>query len=365
MKKVVLLQIYDLIYFYYGLAAIKTLYKDTIIDVIFIEPNQHKINNLKLIVKSFPEIRNVLIYTEQIHSKFIKTFKKRNSILNKIYEWLNNKPDEKSYFFKEKNYSDIFYAHELNKYIAVLKYCYPNADFTMYGDGQGWIFGQSGTPFSKKGKDYFIPSKVVALLPTDVNNFIEENNIPVIVTNPEYVISFLRRSTFINNMLKEFLSDLASDNSKPISVITTQPLTEAGLMTIEDEINMNVELIENFFLPGSIVLIKPHPRETIEKIPLYNNKLKGNYIVVEFTPSLKSLPFELMTYLIDKKSNFLLYGTTAVTFKYLFGITTPDTLPTFRKYCKYENFSEYQIVLNRIMNDLDNWDRSGLIYNRK
>lgn len=358
--KAILLHTYNVGNFFYGLAAIKTVHKKIdYIDVVFCNESKEKYEILMSIVKVFPEIRNVIFYDRRKHKKLRIPLTGR--FYHKILDKLGFSERYKREIFGDSCYDEIYYQHELNIYIAILKYHF-KSKLVMYGDGYGLLWGQSGAWWSKRDSRYLVPDEIVALLPTDIVGFVREHGIPVNVIDPEIVLQLLKKNTSLMDDINDFICKFNPNNSKKMAVIATEPLTETRLMEFYDEVSLNVDLIKTFVDVGSLVFVKPHPGEILNKVPVYREKLGTDYEIIELPYNLKILPFELMIPFVDSGAKFILHGSLSVIFKYLFHIESDDISPVYSRHNMSRNLSVGQFVLDALYNKIDSWNGSGLIY---
>lgn len=374
-KKKVLLQIYNFIYFFYGLSAIKSSLSNIDLDILIIHSNENPEDIINFL-KDFKEISHIYFYTTDdelimkklTHIPKIKimdkwTFKHFKMI--KIKKFLLRK-------FNSQIYDEIFYCHEhrIGHYISLLNIAYPNAKYTMYGDGQG-IFCSTSSNYMGSCKyephpylHEIIPDAAIGLLPTDVEDFFTNNKIPLTVINKNIVLDSLSRVPLIKKMVTNYLKFLNKEYPNLIKAfLMTSCLAEVGEMSLENEINMNIDIIKTFFPLGSLVIVKPHPREQISKINIYKNILKNEYKIIEFDKHLKTLPIEVMPNFISQCSYFVTYGTSSITLKYLYGINHIDTREILQKYGKTA-VSEKEKIFDESLKKLESWNGKGLIYNK-
>lgn len=358
--KAILLHIYNVGNFFYGLAAIKTVHKEIgYIDVVFCNESKEKYEILMSIVKAFPEIRKVIFYDRQKHKKLRIPLTGR--FYHKVMDKFGLSEKYKREIFGDSCYDEIYYQHELNIYISILKH-YFKSKLVMYGDGYGLLWGQSGAWWSKRDSRYLVPDEIVALLPTDIVGFVKEHGIRVSTINPNIVLQLLRRNKTLIENINDFIYKFNPNNSKKMAVIATEPLTETRLMQFSDEVSLNVDLIKTFVDVGSLVFVKPHPGENLNKVPAYREKLGGDYEIVELPYNLKILPFELMIPFVDSGAKFILHGSLSVIFKYLFNIESEDIASVYNKHNMSKNLSVGQFVLDALYNKIDSWNGVGLIY---
>lgn len=82
----------------------------------------------------------------------------------------------------------------------------------------------------------------------------------------------------------------------PVTVLLTSNFSEAGRMAYDDELTAYFKLLSAANLaPGTVLLIKPHPRDSFKKIQQLQERLSGFFadVIVLAEPELFFLPFEI------------------------------------------------------------------------
>jgi hypothetical protein len=82
----------------------------------------------------------------------------------------------------------------------------------------------------------------------------------------------------------------------PVAVLLTSNFSEAGRMACDDELTAYLGFLKAANLaPGTVLLIKPHPRDDLKKIQQLQERLLGFFadVIVLAEPELFFLPFEI------------------------------------------------------------------------
>ena len=82
----------------------------------------------------------------------------------------------------------------------------------------------------------------------------------------------------------------------PLAVLLTSNFSEAGRMSYENELSAYVQFLSSANLTtGTVLVIKPHPRDNLQKIQQLRDQLSGLFskIIILSEPELFFLPFEV------------------------------------------------------------------------
>ncbi len=122
---------------------------------------------------------------------------------------------------------------------------------------------------------------------------------PMPVTVPDK-ISLLKIFKQLKSLLdRDYITQLRQQiGDAPVSIILTSNFSEAGRMTLEQEIEAYREFLQNQENGGdrrAVLIIKPHPRDSSAKIELIRNSLAELFsqIIVLMEKSLFFIPFEV------------------------------------------------------------------------
>ena len=88
-----------------------------------------------------------------------------------------------------------------------------------------------------------------------------------------------------------------SINDSPVAILLTSNFSEAGRITYENEIKAYHRFLKSVdLLPDTVLVIKPHPRDTLKKIQKLQVSLSDLFskIIVLSEPQLFFLPFEIL-----------------------------------------------------------------------
>jgi hypothetical protein len=159
---------------------------------------------------------------------------------------------------------------------------------------------------------------------------------------------------------------IALKGQRPGFILATENYTEMGVITIEREISMWLEMLEPHLIGNPLVIIKPHPGETQSRWRLLAPLLSGRAEIVEFPRRYHRVPLEVFSEL-PGQFTFVTSAYLRVTLKYLHNVDIPSpmteavitrTFPDwFRSYISWARESQ-----NRILGALERWDGHGLLY---
>lgn len=368
-KKQILLQVYNFIYFYYGLSAIKTLFGNNFVVDILLISDDKEIELHNKYAKSFSYVKNIHILSSDFSQQIRGFLKKTSFISSLIFNFCNKNIIIKKlkYFFAKQEYDEVFFCHENRNFnISVIKLCYPNANFTMYGDGFG-LFCSATFDYYKNINfknpyiiDEICPDRVIGLLPCDVDDIVSHRSIPVFTTNKHIMKNFLKEPKEIKLLVDDYTQYISKLNGE-ICLFMTSCLAEVSAMSLNEEIDMNIEIIRKNLPLKTIILIKPHPREQGTKVKLYKEILKDNYTILELPKNLQKIPVELMGSLLEKVKYLITYGTSFVTLKYLYDIEHIDISKIVSKY----NYRQSNEIFDEVYKRLTTYSGEGLIYSKK
>lgn len=149
-------------------------------------------------------------------------------------------------------------------------------------------------------------------------------------------------------------------------LLATENLSEAGVITLDNEVAMYAETLEPYLSGAPVVIVKPHPGETSSRADLLRARLGDRAEVVPFDPAFARMPVELFTALLEG-AVVVGSGPMLVTLKYLFDAEVAMSLtdPVIRRYFLplYHDFHEDILKLTDIlMKRLATWDGRSVLF---
>jgi Alpha-2,8-polysialyltransferase (POLYST) len=195
--------------------------------------------------------------------------------------------------------------------------------------------------------------------------------LPYTTFNPSYIIKAIRRYLDLSPSLREYLSALQEFVGNNGVLILLSNYTEAKYLTHEDEISMYVTKVTEYALPGDTVLIKPHPRETLNTSELVKQRLIAQYgmrvHVIGETGTNRALPVEIVCHTVAFKK---ILSTNAsgslVWLKLLYGIVYNDEIVFWNKIigdaAYRKSRRDHLRFMDEIMRRLPTWQGEPIIY---
>ena len=123
----------------------------------------------------------------------------------------------------------------------------------------------------------------------------ENPPMPVTVTDKASLLEvFIQLKSLLD---RDYISQLRQQiGDAPVSILLTSNFSEAGRMSLEREIDAYRKFFNNRKIdPGSVLIIKPHPRDNIQKMVALSQALRGVFgkIFVLAETKLFFIPFEV------------------------------------------------------------------------
>ena len=223
-----------------------------------------------------------------------------------------------------KHFDEIYLAHEYDFEDQLVMNLYQDAEKICYGNGIGVYTAQSAFPKAnllRDSRNYldFIyrasKEKIRQLLPQkrslneqklDLGYFSlpfafgQEPAIPVVILNRDvYRETFQKLSTKLADFVDISYIENLRDRIKtaPTSILLTSNFSESGRISLEKEITAYREFLKNQGIRhDEVLLIKPHPRNSREKLLQIKSDLSNLYadVVLLAENFLFYLPFELI-----------------------------------------------------------------------
>ncbi|MER3436037.1 MAG: hypothetical protein C4288_22380 [Leptolyngbya sp. ERB_1_1] len=229
----------------------------------------------------------------------------------------------------------------------LLSNAYPSASRICYGDAIGLYFSEHSAVVHRpstppptpdqlldwawwKARAYWhqireqlkLKTKLYSM-PFEVGYFVlpeifgETPPMPIVKLDPSNLLTLFEQFTsFVDAaQVAEVQTAIASlhglPDNPPVSVLLTSNFSEGDRLPQEDEIKAYREfLISHKILPNSVLVIKPHPRDDLDKIYRLKESLSGFYqkIIILTDPNLFFLPFEIFFLKVFQNSNIRVFA---------------------------------------------------------
>lgn len=370
-KKKILLQYSNISYFYFGLAAIKTIYDDFDLDLVLTNASEEAVETSKKYLSAVYPVRRVFFLTDKFNSTLNKLIRGKTFVSKLFFKLYRRKKliNKCRYFFENQNYDEVFYAQEDRRFtISVLQLYLSKAVFTVYGDGFGCFFSAffDYCILDENIPSYvineIIPDRAIGLLPSTHDCYFSTRKVPLTVTNKNIMKSLLTENDAINKLIDSYTNEInAKYKGKTKCFFIMSRFYTLGCLKFEDEVRMDIDIIRKYFPPKSVVIVKPHPREPETRINLWKNMLRDEYTIVELPRELTLLPAEMMQNIMKDCEYIVSNSTALIPIKYLYDIDVIDISEILEKY----NICTIYSFFNEILYKLLNYNGQGLLDDRK
>ncbi|MBD2080278.1 polysialyltransferase family glycosyltransferase [Leptolyngbya sp. FACHB-17] len=235
-------------------------------------------------------------------------------IYNKVHQWIGLDDADELYLCRNWQFTN-----------QLLSNAYPSASRICYGDGIGLYFSEHSAVVRRPFTPPPTPNQVIAwtrwklrslyhrirerlklktklyLMPFDVGYFVlpkifgETPPMPIVQLAPSNLLTWFERFTSFVDAAQVAKVQAAIENS-PVTVLLTSNFSEGDRLPQEHEILAYREFLTSYeVFPNSVLIIKPHPRDDLNKIYRLKESLSDLYreIVVLTEPNLFFLPFEV------------------------------------------------------------------------
>ncbi len=217
----------------------------------------------------------------------------------------------------------VFYSYQCDQLLLVRNYqavneclirAFPNAKLSVYGDG----FGELD---SKRGARYRAPEDAYLTMPV-VSRRATVGTTRVHILDKE-VTTRLIDETALRLVRDGLIPELPFPNGRRTVLALLSYFADLGWMTLADEIQMYCAMIHQEIEPGSVLYVKPHPRETLGQHQLVADHFRARgYDVFELSMGLQgALPVEVLIRVYRFDAVCATFSASAGTLKYFFGIT--------------------------------------------
>lgn len=163
-----------------------------------------------------------------------------------------------------------------------------------------WIWWKLRSRYHRLREQLKLKTKLY-LLPFDVGYFLlpeilgETPPMPIVQLEPSHLLALFEKFTaFVDSAQVETIQAIVGDS--PITVLLTSNFSEGERLSQDHEVRVYREFLIAYEIPSdSVLVIKPHPRDDLNKVYRLKDSLSDLYreIVVLTEPNLFFLPFEV------------------------------------------------------------------------
>jgi hypothetical protein len=166
--------------------------------------------------------------------------------------------------------------------------------------------------------------------------------------------------------LKSFIAEtIASSGPSKIFVILMENMAEGGSMPLETEIEMYASAVCECAPHGSMIVLKGHPGESLDRYSKMTELLSPNYRLISVPSKFKRIPYELWIDLIER-SEAISLSYPSLSLPYLYGkrALNPANDQFVEKWCDPLLWNSFKngLKLYRIpLENLATWNGKGLL----
>lgn len=288
-----------------------------------------------------------------------------------------------------KNVDQIYFPHDVtgNLYQA-LCHTYPSAKRICYGDAFGlvfqkfihlsYIFDSSIITFMKKVgliknriktksalQQEYKPDQAILILPIDQSGkFLKK--VAYNVVDKRIFKKTLKLSMESIPELNKYSDKLINIYPGKKYLLLTENFAEGNFIDFNSEINMWNEIISTNCPKRSVIFIKPHPGETLERAYHLKKILKKNYQIIKLDKKFSKIPIELWKKLITKSEIISLsYPTISIEYIYNKKVINPMNKKFIKKWFPKKYYRSYINSTNlykKPLNTLKTWNEKSILW---
>jgi hypothetical protein len=228
-------------------------------------------------------------------------------IFKKVYELVGTDDADEIYMSRNWQFGNQLF---INAYQLATKICYGDSIGIYFApDSQAFFLTQKSPKqiLTKLIKNYINRIKLTLgltvlqpinfdqgyfLLPTILN---EKPPMPVIIPEQSYLLNIFRQLRSLLN--KNYINQLHQKiGNADVSILLTSNLSETGRMSVEQEVEAYREFLASMnILDDSVLIIKPHPRDSHQKIEALKHSLQEFFaqIFILSETTFFFIPFEV------------------------------------------------------------------------
>jgi len=263
---------------------------------------------------------------------------------------------------------------------ALVLNAYPDAARIIYGDSFGYVGYQDDlspkwTLSLKSARTHLVsfvrkilfgsPNKfrfdaAVLTLPVDWSGDYLRN-IPLLIPDKGHALKILSECSNQLPGLNVYCDSLLEGTCDP-HVVLLSNLSRAGFMSVENEIGLYVETIQQTVPAGATILLKPHPRAPIGILTSVLKAIGAEYRITLIDDARFSrIPIELWVSLIRASKVVTIVSSSGVYLKYFYGteVNLPLSDGAIRQYFYPEWISyiaKVNTVIRESLHNLKEWD---------
>jgi len=333
--------------------------------------------DVKIFLQYWPGLpQNIGEEIENIIRQFSKRYSFINNIVtidNNLFSIISSNPSESLKKLADDSKPDeLYYPHDVGlKLYDYLANSYPEAKRICYGDALGTVFEKEvhlsllkirSEPTPQEHR----PHKAALILPIDQSgNFLK--NIPFIVSRRDVFFNVVENCIYSASKLQNYIESILEDyrNSKKY-LLLTENFAEANRIDFYREIAMWCSIIEDACTPGSVIFLKSHPGENLQRNKRISEMLSGRYEVVELDEKYKRYPIEIWKKLI-LSCEIVCTGYPTLSLKYLYNKDVINPINDvfiekwFPKRIWDSSKNAYALYMEPLKN-LDGWDGKSVLY---
>jgi hypothetical protein len=302
-------------------------------------------------------------------------------------------------YLGQEKFDELYYAHDIDGGMQqILCSVYSSARRICYGDAMGYVFDKRKyyslyrgsnilkiTPLfgfyksllniTRKAKQYilrhivlseFSPDIAALILPVDQSNgFLSK--IPLYICDRKVVLSIIEQCAKVCFLLNVYVSDLLGlYANREKYILFTENYAEGESIDLDREIEMYCAIIRNHCEVGSVVFLKPHPGEILQRYEKISSSLISEYEIVPFSSEFKRYPIELWKELL-LNCTVIGSGSPVLTLKYLYDVDVINPLNSaeIEKWFNKDKWDYYKnafLLINEPLLKLKEWDGCSVLH---
>ncbi len=207
--------------------------------------------------------------------------------------------------------------------------------------------------------------KAILILPMDQTGRCLDS-VELSIVPKRLVLDVIRECNVGIPELVQYCKKIISTTLEPRYLFLLENLADGGFATIEAEVDMYEEMINQNVLKGSTILIKPHPFSVLPVDELLCKRLQGNYSVLNISSEFSRYPIELWTELVEN-CQILTMSYSAISLRYLYERDTKYVmnLSLIEKFIPSKYWDSYKNAHDLYIGQLDslrNWDGHSILW---
>ena len=196
--------------------------------------------------------------------------------------------------------------------------------------------------------------------------------LPLFVPKREFVVNaieFMHEKLIGSTHLGTYCNALmGAVSGRTCFLFLLSNLHRSGMTTVENEINLYMDIVHETAEKGSYILLKAHPRGSNQVMEALVDRLQSEYQTVAIDDAVLSrIPIELWRGLIEHCVVIPVFSASAVHLKYIYG--TAVRLP-LRKELVHKYFFKHTIarmlhadhIISQSVENLDSWDGKSILF---